>query len=174
MLEQHGFSESVSNSDPIKSLCRVLLEQHGFSESVSNSDPIKSLSRVSNNTKLQNVFVPQPPQLLAVQTLVLAVDADGNEIGQRCDQSLDSPFDPCQGQSEPLLVSLQKRQVTSFDSLRGQSAMPPVPVPGQQVDSDDEATAFFAAEPFVFDQQHDERVWATLDEGCNAACHSAS
>ena len=32
----------------------------------------------SNNTELQNVFVPQPPQLLAVQTLVMAVDADGN------------------------------------------------------------------------------------------------
>ena len=52
--------------------------------------------------------------------------------------------------------------------------MPPVPVPGQQVDSDDEATAYFAAESFVIDQEHDERVWATLDEGCNAACHSAS
>ena len=47
----------------------------------------------SNNTELQNVVVPQPPQLLAVQTLVMAVDADGNEIGQRCDQSLDSPFE---------------------------------------------------------------------------------
>ena len=44
----------------------------------------------SNNTEVQNVFVPQPPQLLAVQTLVMVVDADGNEIGQRCDQSLDS------------------------------------------------------------------------------------
>ena len=38
----------------------------------------------SNNTELQNIFVPQPPQLLAVQTLVMAVDADGNEIDQRC------------------------------------------------------------------------------------------
>ena len=36
----------------------------------------------SNNTELQNVFAPQPPQLLAIQTLVMAVDADGNEIGQ--------------------------------------------------------------------------------------------
>ena len=124
--------------------------------------------------ELQNVFVPQPPQLLAVQTLAMAVDADGNEIGQRCDQSLDSPFDPCQGQSEPPPVSLQEQQVTSSDSLRGQSAMPCVSVPAQQVDSDDEATAFFAAESFVIDQEHDERVWATLDEGCNAACHSAS
>ena len=35
-------------------------------------------------------------------------------------------------------------------------------------------TAFFAAESFVIDQEHDERIWATLDEGCNAACHSAS
>ena len=33
---------------------------------------------------------------------------------------------------------------------------------------------FFAAESFVIDQEHDERGWATLDEGCNAACHSAS
>ena len=97
----------------------------------------------------------------------MAVDADGNEIGQRSDQSLDSPFD------EPPPVSLQEQQVTSSDSLRGR-AMPHVPVPEQQTDSDDEATAFFAAEPFVIDQEHDERVWATLDEGCNAACHSAS
>ena len=34
--------------------------------------------------------------------------------------------------------------------------------------------AFFAAESFVIDQEHDERVWSTMDEGCNAACHSAS
>ena len=33
---------------------------------------------------------------------------------------------------------------------------------------------FYAGESFVIDQEHDERVWATLDEGCNAACHSAS
>ena len=52
--------------------------------------------------------------------------------------------------------------------------MPHVSVPAQQIDSDDEATAFFAAESFVIDQEHDERVWATLDAGCNAACHSAS
>ena len=126
----------------------------------------------SNNTELQNVFVPQPTQLLTVQTLVMAVDADGNEIGQRCDQSLDSPFDPCQGQSDSPPVSLQEQQVTSSDSLRGQSAMPRVSA--QQIDSDDEETAFFAAESFVIDQEHDGRVWATLDEGCNAACHSAS
>ena len=102
----------------------------------------------------------------------MAVDADGNEIGQQCDQSLDSPFDPCQGQSEPPPVSLQEQQVTSSDSLRGQSAMPHVPA--QQIDSDDEETLFFAAESFVIDQAHDERVLATLDVGCNAACHSAS
>ena len=108
----------------------------------------------SNNTELQNVFVPQPPQLLAVQTLVMAVDADGNEIGQRCDQSLDSPFDPCQGQSDSPSVSLQEHQVTSSDSLRGQSAMPRVSA--QQIDSDDEETAFFAAESLVIDQEHDE------------------
>ena len=47
-------------------------------------------------------------------------------------------------------------------------------VSAQQIDSDDEESAFFAAESFVIDQEHDERVWATLDEGCNAACHSAS
>ena len=41
-------------------------------------------------------------------------------------------------------------------------------------DPSDEETAFFAAESFVNDQEHDEQVWATLDEGCNAACHSAS
>ena len=125
-----------------------------------------------NNTELQNAFVSQPPQLLAVKTLVMAVDADGNEIGQRCDQSLDSPFDPCQGQSDSPSVSLQEQQVTSSDSLRGQTATPRVSA--QQIDSDDEEMAYFAAESFVIDQEHDERVWATLDEGCNAACHSAS
>ena len=104
----------------------------------------------------------------------MAVDADGNEIGQRCDQSLDSPSGPCQGQPDSPSVTLQEQQVTSSDSLRGQSAMPHVSVPAQQIDSDDEETAFFAAESFVIDQEHDERVWATLDEGCNAACHRAS
>ena len=49
-----------------------------------------------------------------------------------------------------------------------------VSVPEQQEDSVDEETAYFAAESFVTDQEHDKRVWATLDEGCNAACHSAS
>ena len=100
----------------------------------------------------------------------MAVDADGNEIGKRCDQSLDSPFDPAE--SPP--VSLQEQQVTSSDPLRGQSAMPHVSDPAHQIDSDGEETAFFAAESFVIDQEHDERVWATLDEGCNAACHSTS
>ena len=102
----------------------------------------------SNNTELQNDFVPQPPQSLVVQSLVMTVDADGNEIGQRCDQSMDPPFDPCQGQSESPPVSLQEHQVTSPDSLRGQSAIPLVPVPGQQVDSDDEAMAFFCCRIF--------------------------
>ena len=46
----------------------------------------------SKNTELQNVFVPQPLQSLVVQPLVMAVDADGNEIGQRCGQSMDPPF----------------------------------------------------------------------------------
>ena len=50
-------------------------------------------------------------------------------------------FDPCQGQSEPPPVSLQEQQVTSSDSLRGQLAMPRVSA--QQIDSDDEETAFF-------------------------------
>ena len=50
--------------------------------------------------------------------------------------------------------------------------MPHVSVPALQIDSDDEATAFFAAESFVVDQEHDERVWATLDEGCNAAARA--
>ena len=76
------------------------------------------VSSCSNNTELQNVFAPQPPQLLTVQTLVMAMDADRNEIGQRCDQSLDAPFDLRQGQS------LQEQQVTSSDSLRGQSPFP--------------------------------------------------
>ena len=71
----------------------------------------------------------------------MAVDADGNEIGQRCDKSLDSPFDPCQGQSDSPSVSLQEQQVTSSDSLRGHSAMSRVSA--QQIDSDDEETAFF-------------------------------
>ena len=127
----------------------------------------------SNNTELQNVFVPQPPQLLAVQTLVMAVDADGNEIGQRCDQSLDSPFDPCRraiGATSCLICkSSRSRLLTLCEGsrrclvfLRSRSTV------------SDEETAFFAAESFVIDQEHDERVWATLDEGCNAACHSAS
>ena len=52
--------------------------------------------------------------------------------------------------------------------------MPHVSVLAQQIDSDDEETAFFAAESFVIDQEHDERFRATLDECCNAACHSVS
>ena len=40
----------------------------------------------------------------------------------------------------------------------------------KRIDSDDEETAFFAVQSFVIDQ----RIWATLDEGCNAACQSAS
>ena len=111
------------------------------SQSGAATQPKAFVAYCSNNTELQNVFVSQPPQLLAVQTLVMAVDADGNEIGQRCDQSLDSPFDPCQGQSDSPSVSLQEQQVTSSDSLRGQSAMPRVSA--QQIDSDDEETAFF-------------------------------
>ena len=141
-----------------------LLERHHHCQRVNqeqrhNQKPF--VAYCSNNTELQNVFVSQLPQLLAVQTLVTAVDADGNEIGQRCDKTLDSPLDPCQGQSDSPSVS-----------LRGQSATPRVSA--QQIDSDDEETAFFAAESFVIDQEHDERIWATWDEGCNAACNSAS
>ena len=122
----------------------------------------------SNNTELQNASYHS----LTTQTLVMAVGADGNEIDEQCDQSLDSPCDPRQEQSDSLFVFLQWQQVPCSDSLRGQSAMPRVSA--QQIDSDDEETAFFAAESFVIDQEHDERIWATLDEGCNAACHSAS
>ena len=128
----------------------------------------------SRNIELQSAFESQPPQPLFAQPLVMAVEADGNEIGQQRGQSMEPPLDFCQGRSERPPVSLQEQQVTSSDPLRGQSAMPPVPVPGQQADSDGEAMAFLATGPFVVDQEHDERVWATLDEGCNAACHSAS
>ena len=69
------------------------------------------------------------------------------------------------GNRSHLLSLCQEQQVTSSDSLRGQSAMPHVSVPAQQIDSDDEATALFTAGSFVIDQEHDERVWATLDAG---------
>ena len=84
-----------------------LLERHHHCQRVNQEQRHNQafVAYCSNNTELQNVFVSQPPQLLAVQTLVMAVDADGNEIGQRCDQSLDSPFDPCQGQSDSPSVS---------------------------------------------------------------------
>ena len=72
-----------------KAFRRVLLEQHGAPECFRTTAATVAGS---------------------IQSLVMAVDVDGNEIGQRCDQSLDSAFDPCQGQSEPPPVSLQKRQ----------------------------------------------------------------
>ena len=128
----------------------------------------------SNNTELQNVFVPQPPQLLVVQTLVLAVDADGNEIGQRCDQSLDSPLTLVKGNRSHFLSLCKSGRSRLLTLCDGSRRCLLFLFQGSRVDSDDEATAFFAAEPFVIDQEHDERVWATLDEGCNAACHSAS
>ena len=103
----------------------------------------------------------------------MAVDADGNEIGQRCDQIVGFTFwTLVKGNRIHLLSSSQEQQVTSSDSLRGQTATPRVSA--QQIDSDDEEMAYFATESFVIDQEHDERIWATLDEGCNAACHSAS
>ena len=40
----------------------------------------------SNNTELQNVFVSQPPQLLAVQTLVMAVDVDWPTLEKSTDK----------------------------------------------------------------------------------------
>ena len=126
----------------------------------------------SNNTELQSAFVSQSPQPLFVRPLVMAVDADGIENDQQQGQSMEHPFDPCQGRLERPPVSAQEQQVTCSDPLRGQSAMTLVPVPGQQADSDGEAVAFLATGPFVIDQEHDERVWATLDDGCNAACHS--
>ena len=80
-------------------------------------------------------------QLLAVQTLVMAVGADGNEIGQRSDPSLDSPLDLCQGQSEPTPCFLQEKQVTFSNSLHEQSAM--FHVSAKQIDSDYERRASF-------------------------------
>ena len=81
----------------------------------------------SNNTELQSAFVSQSPQPLFVRPLVMAVDADGNEIDQQQGQSMEHPLDPCQGRLERSLVSAQEQQVTSSDPLRGQSAMTPVP-----------------------------------------------
>ena len=78
----------------------------------------------------------------------MAVDVDGNEIGQRYDQSLDSPFDPCQGQSDSPSVSLQEQQVTSSDSLRGQRQTATPRVSAQQIDSDDEEMAYFCCRIF--------------------------
>ena len=144
----------------------------GATSSFSASQSKAFVVYCSNNTELQSVSVTQPPQWLAAQTLVIAASVDGNEIAQRCDQSLDSPFDPFQGQSDSLSVSLQEQHITSFDPPRGQTVTPRVSA--QQIDSDDEETAYFAAESFVIDQERDDRIWATLDEGCNAACHSAN
>ena len=152
-----------------------LLERHHQCQRVSQEqrDSQKPLLRFcSNNTELQSAFVSQSPQPLFVRPLVMAVYADGNEIDQQQGQSMEHPLDPRRLERPP--VSAQEQQVTSSDPLREQSAMTPVPVPGQQADSDGEAMAFLATSPFVIDQEHDERVWATLDEGCNAACHSAS
>ena len=85
----------------------------------------------SNNTELQSAFVPQPLQSLVVQPLVMAVDADGNEIGQQRSQLMELPLDPCQGRSELPPVSLQEQQVTSSDPLRGQVGDASCPAPGQ-------------------------------------------
>ena len=60
----------------------------------------------------------------------------------------DSPFDPCQGQSEPppVLIHCESSRSRLLTLCEGQSAMPRVSA--QQIDSDDEETAFFAAESF--------------------------
>ena len=79
--------------------------------------------------------------------------------------------DPCQGQSETPTVSLQEQQVTSSDSLRGSRRCLVFLRSRSTVTT--RKRRFFAAESYVIDQEHDERIWATLDEGCNAACHSA-
>ena len=101
----------------------------------------------SNITELQSAFVSQSPQPLFVRPLVMAVEADGNEIDQQHSQPMERPLDPCPGRLERPLVSAQEQQVTSSDPLRGQSALTPVPVPGQQADSDGEAMAFLATGP---------------------------
>ena len=99
------------------------------SQSGSASQSKACVAYCSSDTELQSAFVSQPPQPLFVQPLVMAVDADGNEIGQQRGQSMDPPLDPCQGRSERPPVSLQEQQVTSSDPLQGQSAMPPCPCP---------------------------------------------
>ena len=78
----------------------------------------------------------------------MAVDADGNEIDQQHGQSIEHPLDPFQGRLERPPVSAQEQQVTSSDTLRGQSAMTTVPVPGQQPDSDGEAMGVPCYRPF--------------------------
>ena len=59
---------------------------------------------------------------------------------------LDSPFDPCQGQSDSPSVSLQEQQVTSSDPLRGKTATPRVSE--KQIDSDDEGNGVFCCRIF--------------------------
>ena len=66
---------------------------------------------------------------------------------------------PCQRAIGSDLLSLCKSSRSRLLTLcRGQSAIPYVSVPEQQEDCDEEATAFLAAESFVIDQEHDERV----------------
>ena len=106
-----------------------LLERHHHCQRVnqeqrSNQKPLLRIARTTRSSRLFSYHSRH--SCWQYKTLVMAVDAYGNEIGQRCDQSLDSPFDPCQGQSDSPPVSLREQQVTSSDSLRGQSAMPRV------------------------------------------------
>ena len=72
------------------------------------------------------------------------------------------------------LMSLCKISWSRFLTLCEGSRRCLVFLRSRSTDGDYEETAFFAAESYVIDQEHDERVWATLDEGCNAVCHSAS
>ena len=147
----------------------------GATSSLSASQSKAFVAYCSSNTELQGAFVSQPPQPLFVRPLVMVLHADSNEIEQKHGQSMEHPLDPCQGRSERLLVSLQELQVTFSDPLRGQSAMPPVSLSqGGRLTVMVRQWRSLLQALFVLDQEHDERVWATLDEGCNAASHSAS
>ena len=103
----------------------------------------------SNNTEFQNVFVPQPPQLLAVQTLVMGVDADGNEIGQRCDQSLDSLFETLPRAIGVHLLSLCKSSRSRLLTLcEGSRRCLVFLFQRSKIDNDDEGNGVFCCRIF--------------------------
>ena len=134
LLERHHHCQRVNQEQRSnQSLCCVLLEQHGAPECFRTT-----AATVAGSTN-------------ACHGCWTGMEA---RLASCDDQSLDSPLDPCQRQSEPPPVSLQEQQVTSSDSLRGQSAMPHVSVPAHLTDSDYEETAFFAAESLVIDKEH--------------------